>query len=87
MTGEISIWTVNSGEALKGETTGTDCQGITAIAWNPSNYEELAYVDNTGQLGIVADCCNELEEDADDLVENRSECDVDFGDGECKGKN
>lgn len=56
VTGEISIWNVRSGEIVRGETKGTDPNGITAIAWNPSGNGEFVYADNSGQLGTVNDC-------------------------------
>lgn len=54
--GDISIWDVRSGNVIKVDAKGNDSQSITAIDWNPAIVGELAYTDNTGQLGTVTEC-------------------------------
>lgn len=82
--GEISVWDVEGGRIIKEEKKDNDAQSITAIIWNPLNNGELAYMDNTGQFGLVTDIFDidnnilERDEELDGEVDN----DVDFGDSE-----
>lgn len=84
VSGEISIWNAKSGDKIKGDTKGDDCQTITAIEWNPMNNGELAYTEISGQLGIVGGCYDLAEHNADDLIDDQAadvdDGDVDFGD-------
>lgn len=67
MSGEISIWDVRSGNVIKVDSKGNDAQSITAIDWNPAIVGELAYTDNTGQLGTVTESASaEREQQNDD---------------------
>lgn len=79
--GEISIWDIDGNRLIKDEKRDNDAQCITAIQWNPLNNGELAYMDNTGQFGLVTDIFdsdnNVLERDNDQIDE--VEGDVDFG--------
>lgn len=56
VSGDISIWEVRSGNVIKVDAKDNDAQSITAIDWNPAISGELAYTDNTGQLGTVTEC-------------------------------
>lgn len=73
--GDICVWHVRSGEAV--EVTSKEdvqAQSITAIVWNPANSDELAYTDNTGQLGTVTeDGSNTRDDDLDEVVDERQE--------------
>lgn len=52
ITGEISIWIVETENVISGEISG-ESQRITSICWNPRIYNELAYCDSAGQLGTI----------------------------------
>lgn len=73
--GDICVWHVRSGEAV--EVTAKEdvqAQSITAIEWNPVNSDELAYTDNTGQLGTVnEDGTAERDDDLDEAADERQE--------------
>lgn len=56
ISGDICIWEARSGNVIKVDAKDNDAQSITAIDWNPTIAGELAYTDNTGQLGTVTDC-------------------------------
>lgn len=90
VSGEISIWSAKSGDKIKGDTKGNDCQTITAIDWNPMNNGELAYTEISGQLGIVAGCYDDVAEDnVNDLIDEQADVDnndVDFGDSKLRMK-
>lgn len=66
MSGDISIWDARSGNVIKVDAKGNDAQSITAIDWNPATVGELAYTDNTGQLGTVTECNNAERERIED---------------------
>lgn len=64
--GELSIFDVQQRKALKVETPPSDCKAITCLAWNPSNGEELAFCDATGQLGTIFQSDEEPREGRED---------------------
>lgn len=70
--GEIVIWDIAANRLIREEKGGnTDAQCIAAINWNPTNNGELAYTDNTGQLGLVVniyDAGNESNDGRDDDI-------------------
>ena len=80
VSGDISIWEVKSGEPMKGEVLTTDATNITAIEWNPLNNGELAYADNTGQLGTIMDCYDgdELDNDIGHIEDEENDDRVNF---------
>lgn len=60
--GHISVWNVRTGTVLNVDAKGNnDAQGITAIDWNPAIIGELAYTDNTGQLGTVTEVVGDAD--------------------------
>lgn len=73
--GDICVWHVRSGEAVEVMSKeDVQAQSITAIIWNPANSDELAYTDNTGQLGTVTeDGTNNKDEDLDEAADERQE--------------
>lgn len=65
--GEIVIWNIESNQLIREEKGGnSDAQCIAAINWNPTNNGELAYTDNTGQLGLVVGIIDGENEDANE---------------------
>lgn len=67
--GDISIWIARTETVLKVHEKDTnDAQGITAIDWNPAINGELAYTDNTGQLGTVTECGGSGDSDRDEQI-------------------
>lgn len=65
--GEIVVWNIESNKLIREEKgRHTDAQCIAAINWNPTNNGELAYTDNTGQLGLVVGIFDEENDDAND---------------------
>lgn len=40
---------------IKEQKRDNDAQSITAIQWNPMNNGEAAYMDDTGQFGVITD--------------------------------
>lgn len=73
--GDICVWHVRSGEAVDVlSKEDVQAQSITAIVWNPTNSDELAYTDNTGQLGTVTeDGTNGRDDDLDEAADERQE--------------
>lgn len=70
---------------IKEETKEREAQCIASIQWNPLNNGEIAYMDNTGQFGIITDIFdsdnNILERDVE--ADEGAEADIDFGDSKC----
>lgn len=65
--GEIVVWDIDSNQLIREERDADhDAQCIAAINWNPTNNGELAYTDNTGQLGLVVNIFDGNNDDADD---------------------
>ncbi|KAG5680390.1 hypothetical protein PVAND_009899 [Polypedilum vanderplanki] len=53
MSGEISVWSLADNSQIKGEYVGEESHGITSIAFNPKDNEEIAFCDSDGQLSTV----------------------------------
>lgn len=53
ITGQLSIFDFNRKQKLNCETSSSECSSITCLSWNPDNSKELAFCDNTGQLGTL----------------------------------
>lgn len=51
--GEISVFNFVRKQTVNCETSNSECHGITALAWNPTNNTEVAFCDSTGQLGTI----------------------------------
>lgn len=65
--GEIVIWNIGSNQLIREEKGSlNDAQCIAAINWNPTNNGELAYTDNTGQLGLIVKIFDGENEDTND---------------------
>lgn len=74
--GDICVWHVRSVEAVEViSKEDSQAQSITAIVWNPSNSDELAYTDNTGQLGTVTEdgTNGRDDDDLDEVADERHE--------------
>lgn len=81
--GEIVVWDIESNKLVREESRGShDAQCIAAINWNPTNNGELAYTDNTGQLGLVVNIIDGDSDDANDgdLMSIGGDNGVDFDD-------
>lgn len=65
--GEIVIWNIESNQLIREEKgSSNEAQCIAAINWNPTNNGELAYTDNTGQLGLAVNIFDGENEDGND---------------------
>lgn len=91
--GEIVVWNIATNTVIGEEKeNSSDAQCITSLCWNPSDNGELAYIDNTGQFGLVL---NITEDSTEDIFDRREEedamingdDDIDFGDSECGQEN
>lgn len=79
--GEIVIWNIESNQLIREEKGSVnEAQCIAAINWNPSNNGELAYTDNTGQLGLAVNIFDGDNEDGDneDLTSVADDNGIDF---------
>lgn len=74
--GEISIFNFIRKQTVNCETSSDECHGITTIAWNPSNNQEVAFCDSTGQLGTILSG-NEVSIAAAELVDDEAMEDID----------
>lgn len=82
--GDICVWHVRSGEAVEVlSKEDAQAQSITAIVWNPANSDEMAYTDNTGQLGMVTEDGTAGREDDDEVGAEQQEDLFDGGESEC----
>lgn len=68
--GEISVWDIENNRLIKEENKGSDAQSITSIQWNPLNNGEIAYMDNTGQFGLITNIFDDDNNilDRDELI-------------------
>lgn len=66
VTGDICVWRVRSGEPIDIlNKDDAQTQPITTIDWNPTSSDgEMAYTDNSGQLGTITH--DKLPSDGDD---------------------
>lgn len=72
--GDICVWHVRSGEAVEVlAKEDVQAQSITSIEWNPANSDEMAYTDNTGQLGLLTEDGSGRDEDDDVGVEQQED--------------
>lgn len=79
--GDICVWRVRSGEAIDVmNTDDVQAQPITTLYWNAHSAGELAYTDNSGQLGTIT--YNAVDDSDDGNVVATGSSNAIFDDGE-----
>lgn len=85
--GEISLWEVKEERLIKGDTFGPTKSSITSFCWNPNGTGEIVFCDNSGELGIIIDCCESTVKISNNMiVDDEASEDMNFEDSDIYNK-